>query len=62
MSIQPEGEELRNAVRWITEELKYGEEKKISVLVGKAGLKFDLSPKDENYLSNLFREKQGNSR
>ena len=59
MTIQPEGEELRNAVRWITEELKYGDEKTISVLVGKAGLKFDLSPKDEIYLSNLFRKKQG---
>ena len=55
-TVQPEGEELRNAVRWITDELKYGEEKSISVLVGKAGLKFDLSPKDELYLAGLFRK------
>ena len=57
-TVQPEGEEIRNAIRWITDELKYGEEKKVSVLVGKAALRFDLSPKDEIYLANLFRKKR----
>jgi len=57
MSIQPEGEDLRKAVKWISEERKYNPEKKLLKLVEEAGLKFDLSPKDGEYLLRLLKEK-----
>jgi len=50
MSIQPQGEELRKAVTWISEERQYNPGKTISTLVEKACLKFDLSPKDADFL------------
>ena len=59
MSIQPDGEELRKAVKWISEERKYNPTKNINHLVEEAGLKFDLSPKDEDFLlRKLLEEKQ----
>jgi hypothetical protein len=53
MSIQPEGEDLRKAVKWISEERKYNPEAKPIQLVEEACLKFDLSPKDADYLTNF---------
>jgi hypothetical protein len=53
MSIQPDGEDLRKAVKWISEERKYGPEKKPIKLIEEACLKFDLSPRDAEYLTNF---------
>jgi hypothetical protein len=58
MSIQPEGEELRKAVKWISEERKYNPGKKINTLVEEASLKFDLSPKDADFLLRTLLEKE----
>ncbi len=53
MPIQPEGEDLRKAVKWISEERKYNPEAKPIKLVEEACLKFDLSPKDADYLTRF---------
>jgi hypothetical protein len=55
-NIQPEGEELRKAVKWISDERQYGAEKTLLKLIEKASLKFDLSPVDEEYLINFFKK------
>ncbi|UCF91502.1 MAG: hypothetical protein JSW39_25050 [Desulfobacterales bacterium] len=55
MSIQPEGEDLRKAVKWISEERKYNPERKLRELIEEACLKFDLSPLDAEYLFNFMR-------
>ncbi len=52
-TIQPEGEDLRKAVKWISEERKYNPEAKPVKLVEEACLKFDLSPKDADYLTRF---------
>ncbi|MBU3949275.1 MAG: hypothetical protein KJ826_13780 [Proteobacteria bacterium] len=57
MSIQPEGENLRKAVKWISEILKYEQEKNSAKLVEEACLKFDLTPIDAEYLSNFLKNK-----
>jgi hypothetical protein len=54
-TIQPEGEELRKAVKWISDERTYGDEKPLFKLIEEASLKFDLSPMDTEYLINFFR-------
>ena len=57
MSIQPEGEDLRKAVKWISEMRQDDPEAKLSKLIEQACLKFDLSPMDGDYLQKFFREK-----
>ena len=56
MSIQPEGEELRRAVKWVSEERAYNPSLSLNRLIESACLKFDLSPKDAEFLGRLVRE------
>ena len=55
-TVQPEGEDLRKAVKWISEERKYNPEAKSSKLIEEACLKFDLSPMDAEYLFNFLKK------
>ncbi len=56
MSIQPEGEDLRKAVKWISDERKFGSGQDSRALIEKACLKFNLSPLDEEHLLRFVRE------
>ena len=58
LSSHPEGEQLRNAVKWISEQRQEGQtdDKK---LVGEAALKFNLSPMEADYLQRLLKEGEG---
>jgi len=51
MGIQPQGDNIRNAVRWISEQRKEDPEASLPRLIEKAGVRFNLSPKDEIYLA-----------
>ena len=55
----PEGEELRRAVRWVSASLRESPDKQANRLVEEAIFKFDLSPKDGEYLLNFFRSGKG---
>ena len=50
MGIEPEGEALRKAVKSIAEERKHNSHVNLSELIEKACLKFNLSPKEEDFL------------
>ena len=52
-TIQPEGENLRKAVKWLSEEHKYNPDKAYSKLIEEACLKFNLSPKNAEYLAKF---------
>jgi hypothetical protein len=56
--ILPEGEDLRRAVKWISANLQDGADKKIHKLVEEAIFKFDLSPKDADFLMNFFSQRK----
>ena len=56
-TVQPEGEDLRKAVKWISEERKYNPQTRLSKLIEEACLKFDLSPMDAEYLLKSFKKK-----
>ena len=56
MSILPEGEQLRRAVKWISDERIENPGVSLSALLGKACLKFDLAPKDAEFLAHFFAE------
>jgi hypothetical protein len=52
----PEGENLRAAVRWISEERTAHPETSLVVLVDAACIRFDLSPGDGEFLLRFVRE------
>ena len=55
-TVQPDGENIRKAVKWISEERKFNPNAKSSKLIEEACLKFDLSPMDAEYLSSLLKQ------
>ena len=57
-TIMPKGDKLRQAVTWISEVLKEKRDKNTSIplLIEKAALQFNLSPKDEDYLRSFYKE------
>ncbi len=55
MSIMPEGEDIRKAVRWISEMRRDEPETNPQKWVEQACLKFNLSPLDAEYLARFVR-------
>lgn len=58
MSILPEGEQLRKAVRWMSEERQTRENANLAKLIDEACIKFDLSPADTDFLFRFFTEEK----
>ena len=56
MSIAPEGEDLRRAVKWISGEREFDPAKGIQKLIEAASIKYNLSPKDEAFLIRFFKK------
>ena len=56
MSIQPKGDPIRKAVQWISDERQYGEVTNLNRLVEQAAVKFNLNPKDVEYLLRLVND------
>jgi len=58
MSIQPEGEDLRKAVKWISDMRKDQRRISLQKLIDEASVKFNLSPKDGAFLARLITEEK----
>ena len=56
--MQPKGEKLRQAVRWIAAERLQDETKGLAQLIQQASFKYNLSPKDELFLQAFYREEK----
>jgi hypothetical protein len=56
MSILPEGEQLKKSVKWISDERLDNPGAALFTLIEKACLKFDLSPKDCDFLMQFFAD------
>jgi hypothetical protein len=56
-TIMPEGERVRQAVKYISAERMEDEKKPIRKLIQEASVRFNLSPKEEEELVNFYREK-----
>ena len=56
--ILPEGEDMRRAVKWVSGSIQEVPGKPIQQLVQEATLKFDLSPKDAEFLMDFFRQRK----
>jgi hypothetical protein len=55
-TIMPDGEAIRKAVKWISDELQEDPNKSPQKLVNEAILRFDLSPKDGVFLTDFYRK------
>ena len=55
-TIMPEGEAIRKAVKWISDELQEDPSKSVKKLINNAVLRFDLSPKDTEFLFEFYRK------
>ena len=56
-TIIPEGERIRQAVKFISAERMEDDKKPIRKLIQEASVKYNLSPKEEQDLANFYREK-----
>jgi hypothetical protein len=54
----PEGEDLRRAVKWVTDMLRELPGRTVQPLVREAIFRFDLSPRDAEFLIMLFSERK----
>ena len=54
-NVMPEGEAIRKAVKWVSAELQENPKRTTQELVNDAISKFDLSPKDADFLLQFYR-------
>ena len=50
----PEGEDIKKAIKWISSSLQEKDKQPLPILIEKAVFKFDLSPKDADFLTGFF--------
>lgn len=58
MNLTPRGDDLRKAVKWVSEERKARPDADPAKLAAEAGQRFDLSPKDAEFLLRFVKEEQ----
>ncbi len=54
--IQPEGEDLRKAVKWVSDMSREKTDLSVVTLVDQASLQFDLGPDDSEFLLRFVKE------
>ena len=57
-TVMPQSELTRKAITWISEEQEAGNEKRLVALLEEAAVRFNLSPKDVEFLQRFYKEKQ----
>jgi hypothetical protein len=55
MSIQPQGENLRKAVKWISDQRQDDPDLSVNTLIDRACLTFNLTPAEAAALESLLR-------
>jgi len=57
-TVMPEGDAIRKAIKWISEELREKPVSSIKKLINEATLRFDLSPKDTDFLMQFYEDSE----
>jgi hypothetical protein len=55
-TVQPQGDAIRKAIKWISEERQSGSSANDSRLVEQAAVQFNLSPQEVEFLSKFVKE------
>ena len=58
MGVQPKSENFRKAFKWISEERKFSPGKEVKALIEEACIKFNLSPKEAEFLMRTLLEEK----
>lgn len=56
MSIIPQNEAIRKAVKWISEQRQAHPDVSLAQLINQVTLRFDLNPNDSQFLINFYKE------
>ncbi|MGD0277927.1 MAG: hypothetical protein ABSC11_01340 [Smithella sp.] len=56
-TIMPESEHVQKAIKWVSISLEEKDSQPLKKLIDNAILKFDLSPKDSEFLMKFFAER-----
>lgn len=59
-TVMPEGEAVRKAVKWVSAEIQAYPEAELRKLVHEAVTRFDLSPKEADFLIAFYRDGKQN--
>jgi hypothetical protein len=54
----PDGEDLRRAIKWISGNLQENPDQRVQPLVQEAIFKFDISPRDAEFLIGFYRQRK----
>ena len=54
-TIVPEGKNVKQAIKWISENLKEHQTQNPREFIEKAGARFNLSPRDEEFLRSFYK-------
>ena len=54
-TIVPEGKNVEQAIKWISENLKENQTQNPRKFIEEAGARFNLSPKDEEFLRSFYK-------
>ena len=57
-TVQPDSEDIRRAVKWITEVRKHEPGRTIDQLLEEASRKFDLSPLEAEFLQRFVKDEK----
>ena len=55
--ILPKSETLKRAIKWLSEHLQDDSKQNIGQLLNEATLRFDLSPRESEFLIRMYAEK-----
>ncbi len=55
-NVQPQGEALKKAIQWISDERRKSPDTPATKLANDAALQFDLSPKDSDFLMRFVKQ------
>lgn len=57
-NVLPEGEDLRRAIKWVSDNVQDNPDKPLGQLVQEAIFRFNISPRDSEFLISFFRERR----
>ena len=59
--LMPDGEDIRRAVKWVSGNLQEDPDRSVQKLVHEAIFKFDLSPRDADFLIGFYSRQKDES-
>jgi hypothetical protein len=56
MSVQPEGEHIKKAIKWLSDQREENKNKSEEAILEEASVRFNLSPNDTEYIKKFVKD------